>query len=383
MDYDDYRRKRVKANSGSATPYDVLCWQTLKSYQENGFLKVTQPNSARKLRYRYIVGRDELDTIKTRARNIVDAYNNETLRKIVWNGYRAWKRFGLELKRHFKSADPVFAKALEATEQGISKIENKNEPINPKQLLERYIAKLWVGLCIREYYASNISYSKDRFMIFDTPEYSEASKILIDNNVVSKDCFAIPDESPKKNEEDIKSLLDIDNDHPLLAHDIEMLNDSVDYIRQRLQSGDTKKSIDDFIQKEVKSARKKLSWKAVKSTSVEWKVWQNMAAAAVGSSVDSIVPLVFSLLSTCAAISQSRESIKSELYDYCPPARLIVSRSILRKTNLSQSFRTMWLRHMYNLSRNFTPAQVTSYEIQRQLMEPWAQNSVWYHTVDQ
>jgi hypothetical protein len=37
-----------------------------------------------------------------------------------------------------------------------------------------------------------------------------------------------------------------------------------------------------------------------------------------------------------------------------------------------------WLRYLLSLARKFKPRPVTRERIQRQMMEPWVENPVWY-----
>lgn len=98
MDNKDLQRAEDAAKLHSATPYDVLVWETLRTYIHHDFLFAYDPRlqkGAAGLDYRKLVGPTQLREFSRRAHFVVKRVrggSNEQLRKIVLHGYRSWKK---------------------------------------------------------------------------------------------------------------------------------------------------------------------------------------------------------------------------------------------------------------------------------------------------
>ncbi|MEW6685515.1 MAG: hypothetical protein AB1393_04840 [Candidatus Edwardsbacteria bacterium] len=390
MDYIDLERCYKEANSVYATPYDIVTWQTLKTYIDYGFLISHDPlynkpfqSGSVPLSYSKWTSQKELDEFKSIARKIVNSLSKDQLHQIVYHGYKGWKHFGLELKKYFKGKDPLFATAIEKTNIGISQIERGLMPIDPKALIRRYLLKLLVGLHIRKIYSKMANISEGYIRIFDTPEYKPAAKLLIRNLNIEPNSFAIPTDTPERNESFIREVLGLkDSGVPLCSQDLDLLYDAVEQIKRDLNSGISEIEIRRDISSKIVEARRKVLRKdiigALSLSSANIPTWIQVGKALLGSPPNDVPPLIVSLLSIVVAVATGESFLRDAISNYPSSVKFIVTREILYNFNPIFKIKQTWLRYLLSLARKFKPRPVTEERIRRQMMEPWIENPTWY-----
>lgn len=390
MDFADLDRSHKEATSLNATPYDIMTWQTLKTYMDYGFLISHHPlynkpfkTGSFPLKYSEWTSQKDLDEFKSISEKIVNSLSKEQLHQIVQDGYNGWKNFGLELKKHFKGKDPLFSRAIEITNIGISQIARGLMPIDPKALVRRYLLKLLVGLHIRNIYSKLVNMSKSNIRVFDTPEYNPAARLLVRHLRLEPACFAIPTDSPKKNESFIREVLKLeDTNVPLFSQDLDLLYRAVEEIKRRLDSGVSEVEIRRDIYSKVEEARHKVERRgiigALSISSANIPAWVQIGKAIIGSPTNYITPLIVGLLSVVAAVTAGDSVLRDAMTSYSNPVKFIVTREILYSFNPAFRIKQTWLRYFFSLARKFKPRPVTEERIHRQMMAPWVENPVWY-----
>lgn len=390
MDFSDLERRRKDAKSINVTPYDVITWETLKTYLDYGFLISHDPlyNKPLKsgyvpLRYSERISKKELGELKTIAGRMTNSLSKEQLHKIVQHGYKSWKHFGLELRKILKDNDPIFSYAIERTNIELSEIERGIMPIDPKALVRRHLLKLLVGLRIRSVYSKMARIPESDIRVFDTPEYNPAAELLVKNLNLSPACFAIPTDTPEKNESFIREILNLeDSNVPLCSQDLVLLHDAVEEIKELFDSGGSEIEIKRQISSQVEEACHKVKRKDIISllpfAGVNFPTWSQVAKALTGSTPDSIAPFIVSLLSILYVIFEGENILKGAISNYPSSVKFIVTREMFYNCNPVLNIKKTWLRHLLSLARKFKPRPATEEYIWREMKKPWVENPVWY-----
>lgn len=386
LDYADVDRSRREARSINRTPYDIASWDTLDSHVQDGFVichyrKFVEPRT-KPLRYETIAGK-RLGDLRETANAIVRDLSMEQKQKLVENGYRDWKRFGLELKKHLKRNDPVFEMAIDKTDQGIHEIANRgNLPLDPDRLIRRYLMKLQIGLLIRNEYAGREDIPLSRVRVFDTPEYKGAAEHLGKRLGLEEGTFAIPSSSPHENEAILRDILHMEqSQEPVYGRDLGELYEAIDEVKERQDAGMTDKEIETEIWEEVDKAKRETNWagriQEAGLLGANYPIWKEAMAAITGGQVDAMAAVV-GLAPFLAALMLGQRMVSGSLSDYSSSAKFIVSRTCVRKYDVWQTVSERWLHHLTSLARRCVSRPVTAERISRQMMEPWIDNPVWY-----
>ena len=387
MDGRDLRKTKEASRLRSKTPYDVLVWETLRTYIHHNFLFTYDPRlqtGTAGIDYRDFTGPLQLREFGRRASLIikkVSGGSKEQLHEIVLHGYRSWKKFGLEIRRHFKQGDTIFPEAIRNTQEELDQVMSGKMPLDPELLLRRYLMKLQVGLHVRKEYARTHDTPEADIRVFDTPEYLPAANLLVRFGLAHEDAFAIPTGNPDDNEQFIREVLNLKEDvKPLLGQDIILLQKAVLDVRGQLNANVPEWEIRQRLDSEVRRAsnRRLLQNGELALTQAGLALSPEILGLFTGGSIDKRLVSLVSILSMLYLFAKAEIALRDSLADFSDAAKFIVTRDMLYGFNPLFRMKETWTTYVTSLARHYLPQAATRERIMRQMMKPWLDLQVWY-----
>lgn len=383
MDFQDYSRAKREAHSVNANPYDYIYWDTLQGYENLGMLITRIPEYQQRQRsnytqfdYSHFVPPKKRSEFYATAKRITSKLHSTQLDAIARAGFTSWKRFGLELKAKFKEGDTVFSEAIGRTQHEIDRIESGAMPVDSEKLLIRYFMKLQTGLAIADLYSEKTGLPT---RVFDTPEYSQAAKLLADHLSISSTRFAIPSQGPDKNEELVMELLHLSEPiTPLVLKDFELLLKAVEYLKDRLDNDPKPDAVRYEFLRQYDDAVRRVKQRDIVSFTVGGTPLLPLVHALMENPESSLFPLIIALATTVVAFSVGEEILRGPLQDYDPSVQFAVVRSVFYNKNPIFRFKRETIEHLLRLARTFRGRPHTEERVARQMMEPWLDRPVWY-----